>query len=222
MKCVLMSGSPRGKRSTSYSLLKYLSEELEKEGMSCTKYLISDVNASSEYLKEMMLDVGTSDCVVLAAPLYIDTLPAHVLQVLMDIAQHCKDYSESCPRFIGIVNSGFPESEHNDLALDILEQFCHEANFRWAGGLPFGGGGIIGGMPLHEIGGRGRNAKQAMDLLVQSLLKGEDVTTETIDQIKRQMIPKRAYIVFAQSGWKQMSKRNGVAKLLDARPYQLE
>ncbi len=219
MKCVLLSGSPKGKTATSYSLVNYLSRELEKEGVETTIHILSKSIRSESKMQVMLQELDAADYVVLAAPLYIDTLPAHVLEVMKRIDIHRRELNRKHTKFIGIMNSGFPESEHNELALDILHAFCDRVNLHWAGGLPFGGGGIIGGIPLDEVGGRGRNAMIAMSKLALSIASDEDASFDTIEQIKKQVIPKRLYIMFAQRGWKQMARNSGVEKTLDAKPY---
>ncbi|MFW9920253.1 MAG: NAD(P)H-dependent oxidoreductase [Candidatus Thorarchaeota archaeon] len=219
MKVVLLSGSPKGKVSTSFSLVNYVSNELERNGLQTVVHILSNSIRSEESMNRLLTDLDSADYIVLAAPLYIDTLPAHVLQTMLDIDRHRSGVDGRKSRFIGILNSGFPESEHNSLALDILRNFCLKIGYQWAGGIPFGGGGIIGGVPLDETGGRGRNAKLSMDLLVSAIMNMEDVPTAAIGQIKKQVVPKRLYIMMAQRGWKQLAKANGVDAVLDAKPY---
>ncbi len=219
MKCVLLSGSPKGKAATSYSLVGYLSSELENRGISTTLHILSNVIRKDESLKSLLTELDTADYIVLAAPLYIDTLPAPVLRVMMKIQKHRAETEGGSPRFIGILNSGFPESDHNNLALDILHAFSNRVGFQWTGGLPFGGGGMVGGTPLKEAGGRARYALLAMNHVANAIANGGDIPQEAVDTIKKQVVPKRLYVMFAQRGWKQMAKTNGVEKVLGAQPY---
>ena len=105
-----------------------------------------------------MLDaVDAADLVMLAFPLYVDSLPAPVMNALEHIAAHRASQAETKPHqlFAAISNCGFPEPDHNATALAICENFARLTYFNWAGSLALGAGeGMVHGMPLNELDGR--------------------------------------------------------------------
>jgi hypothetical protein len=79
-----------------------------------------------------------ADLVVLAFPLYVDSLPAPVIAALEKIAAQRLGRSTR-QRFTAIANCGFPEASHNAPALAICSEFARQSGFAWAGSLALGG-----------------------------------------------------------------------------------
>ncbi len=219
MNCLILCGSPRGQRSTSYSIAEYLRSLLDSHEVTCDIQILPGLESSDEFMTFILEKIERSSYVILTSPLYVDSLPSHVLKILMKIAYARTSKAGHTPKFVGIVNSGFPESEHNTLALRILELFCKQASFEWAGGLPFGGGGIVSGVSLDQLGGRGRNVRNALELLADSVIKEERVPERAVQVISKLGIPKKLYIMFAEKNWKKMAQSHGVLDRLDATPY---
>ena len=219
---LLLSGSPRGTASTSYSLLEYFGSKLQDFGktneLSMAHALVrsdSEVLAFSQRLDE-------ADYLILAAPLYVDSAPSHVIRLLTRVAALRQNTTqEKRPKFAVIVNSGFPERHHNDLAISIYKQFAEEANLDWVGGIPFGGGAIIGGTSLESSGGRGMNARVALDLLAKSLCEDTGIPEECIAKMNKLIVPKRLYLMMAHSGWKSMAAANNVKDQINDKPYAI-
>jgi hypothetical protein len=65
-------------------------------------------------------------------------------------------------RLVGIVNSGFPETHQNAVALAICREFAAQSGFIWAGGLALGAGGAVGGQPLTEAKRSGPSVKNVI------------------------------------------------------------
>jgi len=117
-RAVLLVGSPRTKKSTSASLGGYLFEQLAERGIQTeTVQLYTSIN-SPERTKSMLAAIDGADLVVLAFPLYVDTLPAPVISALEKISEHRK-LNRTPIRFAAISNCGFPEAKHTDTALAI-------------------------------------------------------------------------------------------------------
>ena len=123
------------------------------------------------------------------------------------------------PKFLAIVNNGFPEQQQNLLALQMCQHFAQEANLDWIGGIPYGAGAIIGGTPLDSSGGRGRHARAAMEILAKALSEDEELPEECISRINKRVIPNRIYIMMAHLGWRKMSGANKVRDRLKDQPY---
>lgn len=174
-------------------------------------------------MAELVAATDAADLIILAFPLYIDSLPAGVIRVLEAIAKHRLEQKLiTSQRFVAICNCGFPESNHIDPALLICKRFAAEAGMKWAGGLALGGGEAIHGEHLVEAGGRGRYAVQALDLAADALARGESVPREASKLMAKPIIPSWLYRLFGQHGWKKEAGKYGTLRELKARPYDHE
>ncbi len=217
-----MVGSPRGKGSTSFSILSYLGDRLKEQNCEIETVMILKALRSTEGIQTCLDHIQESDVIVLAAPLYVDCLPTPVIQIMETIVDHRKrSANEKQPLFVPIINSGFPEAAHNFLTLDICRIFANQAHFEWGGGLPYGGGQVIDGTKLDEAGVRARHVKPAIDILSTALAKKEIVPIAAIEKISKLLMPKRLYIMAGKTRWNAWAKRNGVRDQLTNRPYEL-
>jgi hypothetical protein len=137
-QALLLIGSPRGFKSNSKLLGGYLLGKLGS-GYEAEELHIQAAMRSETARAQMLEKVSASDLLILALPLYIDSLPASVIAALELIAKQRKDDSSKNQRMVAIVNSGFPEASQNNTALAICRRFAAEADIEWAGGLGLGG-----------------------------------------------------------------------------------
>jgi hypothetical protein len=131
---------------------------------------------------------------------------------------------------VGIVNSGFPETHQNAVALAICQEFATQCDLAWAGGLALGGGGMVGGQSLNEAQ-RSRppfkHVFAALDLTAASLAQGLSVPAEAVSMLTKSPIPfmpsalwRRMYARMGGKGFEKEAAKNGVSKVgLRARPY---
>ena len=154
--------------------------------------------------------VKASDIVILAFPLYVDSLPAAVIGALELIAQQQRDSkSPKNQRLVAIVNNGFPEASQNTTALAICKRFAFEANFEWIGGLSLGGGGALGAKPLNDTGFMGRNVRKALDLAAGDLLEVRPISKKAVDLMAKPIVPKWLYLTIGNRNWKKEAKKIG-------------
>lgn len=86
------------------------------------------------------------DVVCLFVPLYVDGLPSHVVEFLIQAEEYCKNHS--CRfRLYALSNNGFVEGKQNRPALHMLQAWCEKAGITWGGGI-----GVGGGMMLQVLG----------------------------------------------------------------------
>ena len=123
------------------------------------------------------------------------------------------------PAFVAICQCGFPEAEHNEVALEICRNFAPAAGFAWAGGLGMGAGGMTGERPLREIRGRMRAAVRALDLSAAELAAGRPVPDEAVRLMAKPAFPGFAYRFIANRSWRSQLKKQGTAAPLDAQPF---
>ena len=218
-RALLLVGSPRTKKSTSASLGGYLFEQLNARGVETETIQIYTSLNSQERMKAMVEAIDNADLVVLAFPLYVDSLPAPVTAVLEKISTHRK-VNHSHALFAAISNCGFPEAAHTDTALAICSEFARQNGFTWVGSLALGGGqGIVNGVPLNEMDGRAIPLKKSLELAAEALAAGQPIPQFARDLLAKPVIPNWMYILFGGYGWKQQAKQYGVKKIMKRKPY---
>lgn len=110
-------------------------DDLQKGGPSL---YLHTVLGSPEKVKALLDAVDGADLVTLAFPLYVDSLPAPVIEGLERAAHRRGRERTRRQLFTAIANCGFPEAHHNATALAICDRFAREAgstgrgHWRWA------------------------------------------------------------------------------------------
>ena len=219
-RALLLVGSPKTHKSTSNSLGGYLTEQLDAQSIQTETVYLHTIVHSPEKMKALLETVDTADLITLAFPLYVDSLPAPVIDVLERIAMHRQSREHTHrPLFTAISNCGYPETQHNATALAICEAFAKQAQFEWAGSLALGGGGMIDGTPLAEMGGRTIRIRKSLELAATALAKGQAIPKAAQDLMSKPVIPAWAYRLLGNLHWKKVAKSYGVGKSLKRQPF---
>jgi hypothetical protein len=221
-RALALSGSPGAAgSSTSESLARYLLRRLEERGFETEFARIGPALRSEDGVGELLAKVGKADLLILAAPLYVDGVPSPVIRTMERIAAALASAAD-CPgpRLVAMVNSGFPEARQIETALAIYRQFAKEAGLKWAGGLALGGGGVVSGKPLDELGGRVRNVTQALDQSAEALAAGLPVPEEAVSLLARPSMPGWLYTMVGSLGWRLLARKNKTKDSLKSRPHQ--
>jgi multimeric flavodoxin WrbA len=221
-RALLLVGSPRTRKSSSASLGGYLLSQLDSSGVQTETIYIHTSLRSPQRWQALLEAADAADLIVLAFPLFVDSLPAPVIEALERLAAHrAGNTNLGLQQFAAIANCGFPEAAHNDTALAICAQFASQAGFNWMGGLALGGGeGLVHGLPLEELDGRSIPLKTALERAASALVAGNPIPQEAIALMAKPIIPSWLYRAFGGFGWKQQAKRYGVQKQLKRKPYK--
>lgn len=220
-RVLLLVGSPRASKSTSLSLGAYLLELLALRGMETERMSIAHSVRAERGLEQLHTAVCGADLVVLAFPLYIDSLPSPVIRAMEFITQRRKETNNKHHAgLLAISNSGFPEAVHSEIALDICRTFASEAGFDWIGGLALGGGEAIAGEQLQKAGGKARFVRRSLELTADAIAAGRPVPREAVELMARPFIPKWMYIFFGGMGWRVKAMRNQAMRRINDRPYR--
>lgn len=86
-----------------------------------------------------------AEAIVLAADVYMDSVPSCVLSFLERIEQAVIAGESIGARFYAILYTKLYEGEQTSIAMGILKNFCIHANIAWGRGLGIGGDGIKAG-----------------------------------------------------------------------------
>jgi multimeric flavodoxin WrbA len=228
-RALLVVGSPKtDEPSTSSALGGFLVDCLKKRGWETESLTLRASLNRPEGEAEMLSAIDRASLILLVFPLYADALPHLVTKALTMIAAHRKS-GRDLPRqrLMAIVNSGFPETHQNSLALAICREFAAQSGFTWAGGLAFGAGGMIGSHPLTEAKRPGppiRHIVTALEMTAASLAEGLPVPAEAVKMIMKNRLPSalwnRLYGWLGTRSFQKMAAKNGISKdKLLAQPY---
>jgi hypothetical protein len=216
---LLLIGSPKPGASSSESLGTYLCEELETRGVRTQTIKLVKALHSDEATEALRTAIAGSDLIVLSFPLYVDSLPAPLTLALEQISSWRAGAAGHWPAFVAICQSGFPEVEQSEIAIEICRNFATAAGFEWAGGLILAAGGMVSGQPLRKVKGMMRSAVAALDLTADALAAGRPVPEEAVALMAKPAIPKIGYRFMANWGWRSQLKKEAGGTPLDAQPY---
>jgi hypothetical protein len=210
-RVTLLVGSPKGlERSGSAILGRVVTGGLEKLRWECNAIHLHAAVRNEDAMSELLLAVDQSDLVVLAMPLYVDSLPAPVIHALHNIAAHRSSGNvERVPRFFSIVNCGFVDPWQNAGAQNMLKLFCKQAHLEPVGDVPLGAGGALT-----------KKVRQAFELVVTALNEGNHVPDRVKELTKRRIMPAFLYVLGGNFMWNKQAKANGIRDQLKAQPYK--
>jgi len=211
---LLLAGSPKPiEKSGSAARGNAVIEGLEERGWTSEAVHLHTAIRSKTGTDEMVNAVDRADVIALAAPLYVDSLPAPTLRALERIAAHCREREhEHSTRFVSILVCGFVEPSQNGTCQRLLEQFAARARLEWVGSISLGGGG--------GNGFGARRIREALKLLVEAIDEEILLSPYVDDLIGKPTLPKWLYVFGGNAMWKKAAKANGVADRLRAKPYQ--
>ena len=200
MKIAMINGSPKKCKSSSGALINDLktcfSSEIYIKNYEFTAPKVSD---------NTILELNDFDSLVFSFPLYVDGIPSHLLSVLCYMEEI--GFKNKNIRVYCIVNSGFYEGLQNRIAINILKNWCNKVGLKWGLGIGIGGGGALASMeqcPLFK--GPKKSLGKAFKELSDNIIKdayAEDIFISV-------NLPRFAYKLAAEMGWKSKIKENGL------------
>jgi hypothetical protein len=225
-RAILLIGSPKGKAGSSYALGGYLVRKLAAGGMDVEEMTVSAALQSTENQHRMHKAIDAADLFIVAFPLYVDQLPAPLIQLLELVADRRKGRPGVPPsagplvqKLAVLIQCGFPEARQNQMAVDIMRQFAKEAGFEWAGALALGMGGAVGRKPLEKAGGMVGNVVKALDRAAVSFSVGGGIPDEAMALMARPLMPRWLYLPAANWSFKRELKKHGARGRVYDRPY---
>lgn len=108
-----------------------------------------------------------------------------------------------------LVNCGFYEGHQNELAIEMMENWCAKAGLKWGQGIGIGVGGMLPSLKRIPMGhGPKKNLQKAFKQLANNILK---CTSEENIFITANF-PRVLYKLAAEMGWRQSIKANGLKR----------
>jgi hypothetical protein len=222
-RVLLLVGSPRGKKSTSLSLGKYLCERLEEKDLSINYGFIHLLVIRKEKHEKLISLVNQANIIILSYPLYVDQLPSPVIKALEILHRNKEKIKQrEAKNFLAIGNCGFPEASQIDLSLNICKNFSISMDFRWRGGIKVGGGEAIHGKDLNKRGKIVRNQKQGLNVAAEAILEDKNIPLEAIELASKDIIPKGLYKWMGNIGWRFRALKYWNLFNLKKKPYEVK
>jgi hypothetical protein len=210
-RVVVLVGSPKGiEKSASSRLARVVVGAMEKRMWEAQWIHIHRAVETEEGVAKLLDAIDEADLVLLASPLYVDSLPAPTILALERIAEHRAGGSgERVPRFASLINCGFVEPVQNATCQQILRQFSRRARLEWHGGISLGAAGQTPRRVLRALEEAGDTL--GLDLPVSDAI--EDAT-------RKPVMSARFYVLGGNVMWRRRAKRLGTQDKLRDRPYK--
>lgn len=187
---LILNGSPRAPRSNSKEYAHLFS------GF-CRQQTVYREITKSNHPELCQLMEQFSD-VVLVFPLYADSLPVTLLNFLKTLEANPPRHK---PALSVIINCGFLEPRQNDVAVEMLRQYCQVTGFPFGSVLEIGSGEAILTTPFRIF------LKAKMRKLAAAIAARKPETFQVTMPISKGMFL-RASTVY----WSNYGKRNGVSR----------
>lgn len=216
---LLLIGSPKPRGSTSESLGTCLLKGLATRGWTTARLHIHRQLKSPADTDALWAAMDQADLIILAFPLYVDSLPAPVIRMMERFfARRDRPATSQTQALAVIINCGFPENAHNQAAERICRRFAAEMRITWAGCLSMGEGSMIDGKPITDTG-MTRHIAGALVSAAAALAAGQPIPPEAVLLMAKPLIAPTFYLLAAKISWWHLAWKNRTLTRLAARPY---
>ena len=132
---VLINCSPKKKLSVSGFLMKCAGTMIRGK----KQYMHLRTPADRPVILEALKTAGK---VVFVVPLYVDSVPSHVLPFMREMEEFCRE-NHLRLKVYAIANNGFIEGRQNEPLMQVMGNFCARSGLEWCGGVGIGGGVML-------------------------------------------------------------------------------
>lgn len=208
-KFLLFNGSCR-KKGTSFSFTRTIKKLTEENGDTAEIIHVIDYFDGKEEMFQLKKIIGESDVIAMVAPLYSDALPYYDIWFLEKLASECRQQLKG-KSFFAIGQCGFPDITRNEPILNTCRFFSEEVEMKWLGGLSYGGGPMINGALLEDLGKRGEKIILGFKLALQEVLVGRPISSRSQELITVK-IPKLLYrplAAYLNYNTRKLARANG-------------
>lgn len=219
MNALILNGSPKAGNGSTAALSAILAENLRAAGLPADEMRVLPATRSEAGLQALLDRIDAADLVVLAFPLYIDSLPAPLTLLLERIhARRAEGTPAANSRLAALVQCGFPEASQCDTAIGICRLFAGRSGFHWSGALAMGMGGAVGD-GTNRMPGGGRGVFEGLGMAAASLANGGDISDAAVARFGKQLIPRWLYLFIGNLGWRIRLRRNRATRSIAFRPH---
>ncbi|HYF84728.1 MAG TPA: NAD(P)H-dependent oxidoreductase [Clostridia bacterium] len=175
-KLLLLNGSPR-KSGTSYSFARTMKQLAESFGNDVEIIHAIDYFDGKEKIEHLSQLIAQNDIIAMSAPVYADFLPYHDIWLLEKLTEECAKELKG-KAFFAVGQCGFPDITRIEPLIDACRFFAEDTGMNWLGGLAYGGGPMINGALLEDIGKKGEKITSGFRLALENVFKGEKISID--------------------------------------------
>ena len=209
MNISAINGSPKTKKNASGSIIRQMEKLL---GVNVETHHAAQL-VSGETPGETIINILSSDALLIAFPLYVDSLPAPLIELLSRLENAVRGGAAK-PRIYAIVNNGFFEASQNTLALEMIEHFARRTGMPWGYGIAIGGGGMLVGLGEDWSKGPSSGIYRAMREMAGAIREKRSGPNVFVTP----KMPRFIYRIAGDLGMRRFAKKKGVFNLRD-KPY---
>ncbi len=163
MKICIINGSPKAGKSTSELLIEYLMPFIK--GNEIITYKVCKTTLS----KTQFSQIQSSKILIFAFPLYIDSINSALLRFLIELQK--RGFKNKNINVYCIINNGFYECWQNQVAADIMKNWCKATGLIYGQTLGVGAGEMLPFLKDIPLGhGPNKNIGIAFQKLSQNIL----------------------------------------------------
>lgn len=189
----LINGSQKRSNSNSKYFLSYISNYLEDYNM---------FDLMHHDYKDIINSINSSNSILLAFPLYVDSPNSLTLRFLDYIYDN--NISLKNKKLYVIINCGFREGEHNITALNIIKNWCKKINIIYSGSILIGAGEIVGKKNYKFICHKALSNLKKFSKNIMNNDKCNDIVT-TMD-----LLNNKIYCSLANKSWNKKARLNSL------------
>jgi len=206
LRIALLNGSPKPKGSGSGMLLDYLQGQLPADAQVLSCQILRQGQEAA------LKAIEGCNAIVIAFPLYVDSLPSHLISFLLAAEQQLAAAAATgkAPKLYILVNNGFYEAGQNAIAVSMAKLFAARAGLQWGSAYMVGAGGMLGAAKIGE--GPFRPIGEALGRMAASIAGGSAAGERTLPDSEEihPSIPRFAYFHMANLGMRLQARSNGV------------
>jgi NAD(P)H-dependent FMN reductase len=218
-RALLLVGSPKPRTSASLTFAEALGARLQARGWECSTERVVPALRDETRMAGLLAAADEADLVVLAFPVYVDSLPAPVLALLEAWAERGPAVmrGDRLPRLAVLAQCGFPEASHCDVAIEVCRLFAARCGLDWSGALAFGMGGAIEGRAVESSPLAGRT--DALDAAADALDARAPIPRASTEAFARPLTPPWTYPLMGGLVWSLQARKRGCEEPLRFRRY---
>lgn len=172
MEITIINGSPKRDKSTSDLLMEYLISQINDNNEIELHNIKNDTFTERQFEK-----VQNSDVFIFAFPLYVDSVPSHVLKLLIELEK--RNFATKNIVVYCVINNGFFEGHQNRIAITQMKNWCRSCGFIWGQAVGIGAGEMLPFLKDIPMGhGPNKNIGSALKCLSKNILSksaGQDI-----------------------------------------------
>ena len=211
MEVALINGSPKGKTSNSECIINDIKQCLEgnKDSIIIHEYIWN----RHQFLQKDFEEICHSDAMVFVFPLYIDSIPSHLLRILVDFEDYVVNLRKSGNagqikdvNVFAVVNNGFFEGKQNHIAIANIKHWCSHIGFNMCQGIGTGGGGMLPSIQKVPLGhGPKKKIGAAIEEMASNIISGKSGKSQYMEPD----FPALVYKFIVERQWRSNAKANG-------------